>query len=35
MAILKESNILLNQEFTSKYDAIRVAGQLLVDNGYV
>ena len=35
MAILKESNILLNQEFTSKYDAIRVAGQLLVDNGVI
>jgi PTS system mannitol-specific IIA component len=33
--ILEEANILLNQTIESKEEAIRAAGQLLVDNGYV
>lgn len=34
-ALLREENIFLNQEFTSKEEAIRFAGRVLVDAGYV
>ncbi|MDR3022379.1 MAG: PTS mannitol transporter subunit IICBA [Clostridiales bacterium] len=33
--ILKEENILLNQRVTDKFEAISLAGQILVNNGYV
>lgn len=33
--ILKIENIRLNEKFESKYDAIRMAGELLVSGGYV
>jgi PTS system mannitol-specific IIC component len=33
--ILVEKNVFLNQTFTSKEDAIRFAGRVLVDGGYV
>ncbi len=33
--ILKEENIVLNASFTSKEEAIRSTGQILVDKGYV
>jgi mannitol/fructose-specific phosphotransferase system IIA component len=33
--ILKMENIRLNEKFESKYDAIRMAGELLVSGGYV
>ncbi|WP_188204450.1 PTS sugar transporter subunit IIA [Desemzia incerta] len=35
MSILNESNILLNQDITSKEEAIKAAGKLLVQGGYV
>lgn len=35
MSILNESNILLNQTIESKEEAIRAAGRLLVEGGYV
>lgn len=35
MSILNESNILLNQTIESKEEAIKVAGKLLVQGGYV
>lgn len=35
MDILKQENIKLSQKITTKEEAIRVAGQLLVDGGYV
>ncbi|MDN6290573.1 MAG: PTS sugar transporter subunit IIA [Tetragenococcus koreensis] len=35
MEILKQDNVLLNQTASSKEEAIRLAGQLLVDSGYV
>lgn len=35
LPILAEQNILLNQQLTTKEEAIRFAGQILVDNGYV
>lgn len=33
--ILSKENILLNESFTSKEDAIKKTGQILVDKGYV
>lgn len=33
--ILEEENIILNQEFCDKWDAIRATGSILVNNGYV
>lgn len=33
--ILREEGILMNQEISDKYEAIRMAGELLVKNGYV
>lgn len=33
--LLQEKDILLGQEFATKEEAIKAAGQLLVDNGYV
>ncbi|GAA0322604.1 PTS sugar transporter subunit IIA [Bacillus carboniphilus] len=33
--ILSKENILLNESFTSKEDAIKKTGQVLVDKGYV
>lgn len=33
--LLQEKDILLGQEFSTKEEAIKAAGQLLVDNGYV
>lgn len=33
--ILNENNILLNENFSSKEEAIIASGQVLVDNGYV
>ena len=35
MSILNEENILLNQQFDNKTDAIIATGQILVDKGYV
>lgn len=35
MSILNESNILLNQDIKSKEEAIKAAGRLLVEGGYV
>ncbi|WP_226528857.1 PTS sugar transporter subunit IIA [Metabacillus niabensis] len=35
MSILKEENILLNQQFDHKTDAIKATGQILVEKGYV
>ncbi|WP_175640314.1 PTS sugar transporter subunit IIA [Metabacillus schmidteae] len=35
MSILNESNILLNQQFDNKTDAIKATGQILVEKGYV
>ncbi|HZH59868.1 MAG TPA: PTS sugar transporter subunit IIA [Metabacillus sp.] len=35
MTILNEANILLNQQFDNKTDAIKATGQILVDKGYV
>ena len=35
MSILNEENILLNQQFDNKTDAIKASGQILVDKGYV
>lgn len=35
MSILNEENILLNQQFDNKTDAIKATGQILVDKGYV
>lgn len=35
MDILKKENIRLNQAFADKEEAIRYAGQILVDGGYV
>ncbi|MFC6463936.1 PTS sugar transporter subunit IIA [Marinilactibacillus sp. GCM10026970] len=35
MTILREENVVLNQTFSNKEEAIRKAGQLLVDGGYV
>lgn len=35
MTILREENVVLNQTFNNKEEAIRKAGQLLVDGGYV
>jgi PTS system mannitol-specific IIA component len=35
MSILKEANIQLNQSFSSKTDAIKATGQVLVEQGYV
>lgn len=35
LPILTEENILLNQQLGTKEEAIRLAGQILVDNGYV
>lgn len=35
MSILNEANILLNQQFDNKTDAIKATGQILVDKGYV
>jgi len=35
MDILKKENITLNQNISSREEAIRTAGQLLVDGGYV
>jgi mannitol PTS system EIIA component len=35
MQVLQEANILLNTKLTNQEDAIRKAGQILVDNGYV
>lgn len=35
MSVLIRENILLKQKVENKFDAIRLAGQLLVDNGYV
>lgn len=35
MSILNESNILLNQTIVSKEEAIKAAGTLLVEGGYV
>ncbi|UOE93713.1 MULTISPECIES: PTS sugar transporter subunit IIA [Bacillaceae] len=33
--ILAKENVVLNQQFTSKEEAIRQTGQILVDKGYV
>ncbi|MDY3705405.1 PTS sugar transporter subunit IIA [Vagococcus lutrae] len=33
--LLQKKDLRLNQHFTNKEEAIRMAGQLLVDNGYV
>lgn len=33
--LLTEKDILLNQKFSSKEEAIKKAGEILVDNGYV
>lgn len=35
MSILKKENILLNQKISNKEEAIKIAGQILVDQGYV
>ncbi|WP_153126388.1 PTS sugar transporter subunit IIA [Peribacillus tepidiphilus] len=35
MSILKKENILLNQKVSNKEEAIKIAGQILVDQGYV
>lgn len=35
MSILNEANILLNQQYDNKTDAIKATGQILVDKGYV
>ncbi|QXE01303.1 PTS sugar transporter subunit IIA [Terribacillus sp. DMT04] len=35
MQVLQEANILMNTKLTNQEDAIRKAGQILVDNGYV
>lgn len=35
MTILNEANILLNQQFNNKTDAIKATGQILVEKGYV
>ncbi|MED5048545.1 PTS sugar transporter subunit IIA [Bacillus siamensis] len=35
MEVLAKANIKLNQTVNSKEDAIRLAGQTLIDNGYV
>ncbi|MFL2094527.1 PTS sugar transporter subunit IIA [Marinilactibacillus psychrotolerans] len=35
MTILKEENVVLNKSFSNKEEAIREAGRLLVDGGYV
>ncbi|MEI4771949.1 PTS sugar transporter subunit IIA [Psychrobacillus sp. FJAT-51614] len=35
LSILTEENILLNQQLATKEEAIRLAGQILVDRGYV
>ncbi len=35
MDILKEENVVLNKTFNTKEEAIREAGRLLVDSGYV
>lgn len=35
MSILNKQNILLNQKVNSKEEAIKTAGQILVDQGYV
>ena len=35
LSVLAEENILLNQQLATKEDAIRIAGQILVDKGYV
>ncbi|SDB98484.1 PTS system, mannitol-specific IIA component [Terribacillus halophilus] len=35
MEVLQEANILLNTTLENQEDAIRKAGQILVDNGYV
>lgn len=35
LPILTEENILLNQQLATKEEAIRLAGQMLVDKGYV
>ncbi|KYG90608.1 PTS sugar transporter subunit IIA [Metasolibacillus sp. FSL H7-0170] len=35
LSILVEENILLNQQLATKEEAIRLAGQILVDRGYV
>ncbi|WP_208560561.1 PTS sugar transporter subunit IIA [Marinilactibacillus kalidii] len=35
MEILRKENVVLNQTFSHKEEAIRKAGQLLVDGGYV
>ncbi len=35
LSVLIPENILLNQKVKNKYDAIRLTGKLLVDNGYV
>ena len=34
-SIFNEDNIRLNASFATKEEAIRAAGQILVDNGYV
>ncbi|WP_077306842.1 PTS sugar transporter subunit IIA [Terribacillus halophilus] len=35
MQVLQEANILMDTKLTNQEDAIRKAGQILVDNGYV
>lgn len=35
LPILSAENILLNQQIATKEEAIRLAGQMLVDKGYV
>lgn len=35
LSILTEENILLNKQLATKEEAIRLAGQMLVDKGYV
>ena len=35
LSVLAEENILLNQQLATKEEAIRLAGQILVDNRYV
>ena len=35
LSVLAEENILLNQQLATKEEAIRLAGQILVGNGYV
>ena len=35
LAILSAENIVLNQVLTTKEDAIRLTGKILVDRGYV